>query len=565
MAQSNETNIANVAGSSLSGLLSTLKTSFMGDNGSGGIFASLLAQTETSIPKVEAREPAPQRPAQTNASEQKSQAASSAAQSTDRAHADEARVAAAAERQEDRAQASAASQKKEDQVKAKEQAQDADDEASAKDVPAQTKTEKTTAKKDAVDDDKTVVAKEDGDATSVADAKQAKDDEDMAAMLAALVPFTETKAKVATGTETKETKAETKGDGETPVADKTSETAPIDLGAALANQQGVLLQAKAKTGDASSSKDKVAATAKALSAISEGAQAQQAVAQAAQKEDVAAQTDKIKASSKEDEAAPVSLYSKMVDDTKSLSQGAGANEPKNLSQAFANGAQSSDASQVSLAAAAQAVVNAASQNGAAGMTGTEESASGAVQAAGATKAAPTTLPTGEGVRSAGSYDFASQLSATRVTKGGPAGLPQAVEQVAVQLNKAAKDGVDEITIQLRPAELGKIEVKLSFGADKTVTGTVIAENQATLDMLQKDSGSLQRALQDAGLQANAGCMEFSLRNDNGASQFAQQQGSNARTSYTANDNASADTSGASATDAEAETYYLTPGRVNLRV
>lgn len=189
-----------------------------------------------------------------------------------------------------------------------------------------------------------------------------------------------------------------------------------------------------------------------------------------------------------------------------------------------------------------------------------------VQAAGGASSSQGTTPLATGVRPMGSYDFASQLSAARVTKGGSAGLPQAVEQVAVQLHKAAKEGADEITIQLRPAELGKIEIKLEFAADKSVTGTVIADNQATLNMLQKDSASLQRALQEAGLQADAGCMEFSLRDDNQTKQFAQEQNGNngRRTGFNlAGIGDEADALGDLAT--AAETYYLTPGRVNLRV
>lgn len=188
----------------------------------------------------------------------------------------------------------------------------------------------------------------------------------------------------------------------------------------------------------------------------------------------------------------------------------------------------------------------------------------ALKAASGTGAATTTAPlVGEGLRSAGSYDFASQLSAARVNKGGAAGLPQAVEQVSVQLHKAVKEGLDEITIQLKPAELGKIEIKLSVSADKSVTGTVVAENQATLTLLQKDSSSLQRALQEAGLQAQAGCMEFSLRDQGNAQQFAQNKNEGFSRGKGADDEAYS--AALEASTSQPETYYVTPGHVNLRV
>ncbi|MGE4350570.1 MAG: flagellar hook-length control protein FliK [Bdellovibrionales bacterium] len=170
-----------------------------------------------------------------------------------------------------------------------------------------------------------------------------------------------------------------------------------------------------------------------------------------------------------------------------------------------------------------------------------------------------------GMRTSGSYDLASQLSAARVTKGGSTGLPQAVEQVSVQLHKAVSSGVDEITIQLRPAELGKVEIKLEISADKSVTGTVIADNQSTLNLLQKDSASLQFALQEAGLQADPGCLQFSLSDDGSANQFAQNQDSVDSQSSLSAMGEGEDQEDSTVLSSLTESYYVTPGRVNLRV
>jgi flagellar hook-length control protein FliK len=173
----------------------------------------------------------------------------------------------------------------------------------------------------------------------------------------------------------------------------------------------------------------------------------------------------------------------------------------------------------------------------------------------------------ETTRPAGSYDFASQLSAARATKGGATGLPTAVEQVALQLHKLVSDGQSQMTIQLRPAELGRIEVKLEFGTDNKVQGTVVADNPATLHLLSKDVGSLQRALQDAGLRADAGSLQFSLRGDGQQGSFASNTGDNSQSG--AAQTASAALGNTDDTDTTTsdgvETYYLTPGRVNLRV
>ncbi|HAX90689.1 MAG TPA: hypothetical protein DCY07_00570, partial [Rhodospirillaceae bacterium] len=186
-------------------------------------------------------------------------------------------------------------------------------------------------------------------------------------------------------------------------------------------------------------------------------------------------------------------------------------------------------------------------------------------AGGEGKTASTQNTIGSGVRSLGSYDFAGQLSAARISKGGAAGLPQAIEQVSVQLHKAVKEGLDTITIQLKPVELGKIEIKLEFAADKSVSGTVIADNQATLNILQKDSSSLQRALQDAGLQAQSGCLEFSLRDQGNAGQFAQQQNNGASQENGGSTVSYEDSALVDVAASNVETYYIAPGHVNLSV
>ncbi len=172
----------------------------------------------------------------------------------------------------------------------------------------------------------------------------------------------------------------------------------------------------------------------------------------------------------------------------------------------------------------------------------------------------------EAGRPVGSYDFASQLSAARETKGGATGLPKVIEQVSVQLHKAVKDGKTEMTLNLKPAELGRVEVKLIFGEGKSVTGVVIAETQASLNMLQKDADGLVRALQDAGLNADMASMEFSLKDDGQSSAHAQnqQQGDGKGHKKFSVVQGGKDEDG-TLSDAAADMYYLEPGRVNLQV
>jgi len=84
-------------------------------------------------------------------------------------------------------------------------------------------------------------------------------------------------------------------------------------------------------------------------------------------------------------------------------------------------------------------------------------------------------------------------------------------QVAVHIARAFDDGVRRLEVRLNPAELGRVEVKLDVANDGRVIAVVSAERQETLDLLQRDSRSLERGLQDAGIRADSGSLNFTLR------------------------------------------------------
>jgi len=90
----------------------------------------------------------------------------------------------------------------------------------------------------------------------------------------------------------------------------------------------------------------------------------------------------------------------------------------------------------------------------------------------------------------------------------------AMEQIAIHIQKAVAAGKDQVTIQLRPEDLGRIDVKLELGADGQVKAHVRAEKPETLELLQRDARGLERALQDAGLRADTGSLSFGLRGEN---------------------------------------------------
>lgn len=104
------------------------------------------------------------------------------------------------------------------------------------------------------------------------------------------------------------------------------------------------------------------------------------------------------------------------------------------------------------------------------------------------------------------------------------------EQVAVNIQRALREGTGRLSIQLSPAELGKIHVKLDIDEEKRVTAAVTVEKPSTLELLQRDMKALERALHDAGLKMEGGDLSFSLGRQDGK-EFSQDAGNSGRPAY----------------------------------
>jgi len=168
----------------------------------------------------------------------------------------------------------------------------------------------------------------------------------------------------------------------------------------------------------------------------------------------------------------------------------------------------------------------------------------------------------------GSFGFAAHLSAIKSAHEGSAGLPSIAEQVILTMSRNVKNGQNQMTLQLQPSELGTITVKLKFMEGDKVQGTITADNPKTLDLLQKDARALERALQNAGLNADSGSLEFGL-SGRGNQDQAEQAGEENSSEQNGEDgsvlaNGSEDgrlIDGQTTTEA----YYVTPTGVNIRV
>ena len=142
---------------------------------------------------------------------------------------------------------------------------------------------------------------------------------------------------------------------------------------------------------------------------------------------------------------------------------------------------------------------------------------------------------------------------------------QVQQQVAVHIRNAASEGVDKISVQLRPEHLGRVDVKLEISHDGRVQGVIQADTRETLDMLRQDSRALQQALKDAGLNADSQSFTFEHRNEGGQSQEGNGQSRMANNSGSTPDEGDV-MSGAELAEHVAIGYGINPnGLVDIRI
>ncbi len=114
----------------------------------------------------------------------------------------------------------------------------------------------------------------------------------------------------------------------------------------------------------------------------------------------------------------------------------------------------------------------------------------------------------------------------------------AVDQVSVQIVKALHNGGDKISIALKPAELGRVDVKIELTHDGRLSAVVSTDKQETLDLLRRDAGDLQKALQDAGFDVSSGDLGFNLRKQGEQSSGSQIAGDGGKNTEESDDDLS---------------------------
>lgn len=164
----------------------------------------------------------------------------------------------------------------------------------------------------------------------------------------------------------------------------------------------------------------------------------------------------------------------------------------------------------------------------------------------------------------GTTDFSQHLrQATAPGAAHRAGSnPPVTYQVAVQMQRATQEGHDRISIQLRPHDMGRVDVQLEFNNDGKLRAKVTADSVQTLELLQKDSRNLENALREAGLSTDQNSLSFSLRDDGDQAQRQQQERQQGQKSGTrfASEKAEEETPAT-----PAYRPVLGPGRVDVRI
>lgn len=194
--------------------------------------------------------------------------------------------------------------------------------------------------------------------------------------------------------------------------------------------------------------------------------------------------------------------------------GGGASVSPHLGNAAAGAnVAAQDAPGLKIAAAAIAI-DRTPQNGAFAMldSGVSDDPYFGFQTSTSSSSAP--MPTaGFGAAQPGGVSLASATGASQ-----PGAAPSFVqtphaasEQVGLQVTRAVVNGDSEFTVRLNPKELGRVEARIEFTADRGVRAYFVAESRETLALLQKDSHHLERALADAGIDPGTADLNFSLK------------------------------------------------------
>lgn len=83
--------------------------------------------------------------------------------------------------------------------------------------------------------------------------------------------------------------------------------------------------------------------------------------------------------------------------------------------------------------------------------------------------------------------------------------------LSVQINRRHAEGATKFTMELHPADLGKVDVALSIGRDGRMTAHMTFDSDVTAATFSAHEAELRQQLRDTGLQLSDDALSFSAR------------------------------------------------------
>jgi flagellar hook-length control protein FliK len=103
------------------------------------------------------------------------------------------------------------------------------------------------------------------------------------------------------------------------------------------------------------------------------------------------------------------------------------------------------------------------------------------------------------------------------------GSPQTVANLAAQIAKKLDGRSTRFDVQLDPAGLGKVDVRVEIGANGRMSAAMAFDNPQAAAELKSRSGELQHALEQAGFDLSGG-LSFDVASDQGQGQGGRAPG-----------------------------------------
>ncbi len=119
----------------------------------------------------------------------------------------------------------------------------------------------------------------------------------------------------------------------------------------------------------------------------------------------------------------------------------------------------------------------------------------------------------------------SNFTASIMGKSGTFQSP-ASQKIYMNMQRNAAAKVEQITLQLEPADLGRIEINMKFGKDGSMKAHLIVEKQDTMGLLQRDAHALENALKSSGIELDDSALSFDLASSEDHFDKTQEQSEN---------------------------------------